>query len=98
MSGYEWDFRAAFLHPELWFKALSVTLGYAVATTALGLLLGVICGMLLLSRYWIFRAPVSAFVQVFRCTPLLIQIIWFYTHCRSPSISRFPPGLPPAWG
>ena len=78
MSGYEWDFRAAFLHPELWFKALSVTLGYAVATTALGLLLGVICGMLLLSRYWIFRAPVSAFVQVFRCTPLLIQIIWFY--------------------
>lgn len=78
MSGYEWDFRAAFLHPELWSKALSVTLGYAVATTVLGLLLGVICGMMLLSRYWIFRAPVSAFVQVFRCTPLLIQIIWFY--------------------
>jgi polar amino acid transport system permease protein len=78
MSGYEWDFRAAFLHPELWAKALSITLGYAVATTALGLLLGVICGMMLLSRYWIFRAPVSAFVQVFRCTPLLIQIIWFY--------------------
>ena len=78
MSGYEWDFQAAFLHPELWFKALSITLGYAVATTALGLLLGVICGMMLLSRYWLFRAPVSAFVQVFRCTPLLIQIIWFY--------------------
>jgi polar amino acid transport system permease protein len=57
MSGYEWDFRAAFLHPELWAKALSITLGYAVATTALGLLLGVICGMMLLSRYWIFRAP-----------------------------------------
>jgi polar amino acid transport system permease protein len=34
--------------------------------------------MMLLSRYWILRAPVSAFVQVFRCTPLLIQIIWFY--------------------
>jgi polar amino acid transport system permease protein len=78
MSGYEWDFRAAFLHPELWAKALSVTLGYAVATTGRGLLLGVICGMMLLSRYWIVRAPVSAFVQVFRCTPLLIQIIWFY--------------------
>jgi len=78
MSGYEWDFRAAFLHPELWSKALWVTLVYAVATTVLGLLLGVICGMMLLSRYWIFRAPVSAFVQVFRCTPLLIQIIWFY--------------------
>ena len=41
MSGYEWDFRAAFLHPELWVQALSVTLGYAVATTVLGLLLSV---------------------------------------------------------
>ena len=78
MSGYEWDFRAALLHPELWLKALSFTLGYAAATTVLGLLLGVICGMVLLSKYWIFRAPVSGFVQVFRCTPLLIQLIWFY--------------------
>src|SRR6266567_7260681 len=78
MSGYEWDFRAAFLHPELWVKALSVTFGYAVVTTALGLLLGVICGMMLLSRYWIFRAPLSCFLQVFLCTPLLIQIILFY--------------------
>lgn len=60
MSGYEWDFRAAFLHPELSFKTLSVTLGYAVATIALGLLVEVICEMLLLSRYWIFRAPVCA--------------------------------------
>jgi polar amino acid transport system permease protein len=24
------------------------------------------------------RLPVSGFVQLFRCTPLLIQIIWFY--------------------
>ncbi|HEY2865062.1 MAG TPA: amino acid ABC transporter permease [Casimicrobiaceae bacterium] len=78
MGSYEWNFGAAFYHPELWLKALSVTLGYAVATTALGLILGVICGMMLLSRYWVFRAPVGAFVQVFRCTPLLIQIIWFY--------------------
>ena len=78
MANYEWDFRVAFFHPELWLKALAVTVGYAGATTALGLILGVVLGMTLLSRYWIMRAPVSAFVQVFRCTPLLIQIIWFY--------------------
>jgi polar amino acid transport system permease protein len=78
MQGYEWDFRVALLHPELWLKAVSITLGYAVATTAAGLVIGVFLGMILLSRFWILTLPASAFVQVFRCTPLLIQIIWFY--------------------
>ncbi|HUK09238.1 MAG TPA: amino acid ABC transporter permease [Stellaceae bacterium] len=78
MPGYEWDFGKAFLHPDLWLTALTVTLGYAAATIFFGLVVGVIAGMLLLSRHWFIRTPVSGFVQVFRCTPLLIQIIWFY--------------------
>jgi polar amino acid transport system permease protein len=78
MAGYHWDFRAAFLHPDLWLKALLVTLGYTAATVVCGLVLGVICGILMLNRHRIVRMPVGGFVQVFRCTPLLIQIIWFY--------------------
>lgn len=78
MTRYEWDFGAAFLHPELWLHAMTVTLGYAAATIVVGLIIGVALGMMLLSRYWILRLPAGAFVQVFRCTPLLIQIIWFY--------------------
>lgn len=78
MPGYVWDFGAALLHPELWLQALTVTVGYAAVTTLAGLLLGVVCGMMLLSKYLILRAPIGGFVQVFRCTPLLIQIIWFY--------------------
>ncbi|MGH9809662.1 MAG: ABC transporter permease subunit, partial [Terriglobia bacterium] len=78
MSGYEWDFGKAFLHPGLWLQALVITLGYSAATIFCGLVIGVIAGMLLLSRHWLVRLPVSGFVQTFRCTPLLIQIIWFY--------------------
>ena len=78
MSGYEWDFGKAFLHPGLWLQALVITLGYSSATILSGLIIGVIAGMLLLSRHWLVRLPVSGFVQLFRCTPLLIQIIWFY--------------------
>jgi polar amino acid transport system permease protein len=78
MPSYVWDFQAAFLHPGMWLQALTVTLGYATATIAAGLIIGVICGMLLLSKHLIIRIPVSGFVQLFRCTPLLIQIIWFY--------------------
>src|SRR5258708_8910070 len=78
MSGYEWDFGKAFLHPGLWLQALVITLGYSSATIFCGLVIGVVAGMLLLSRHWLVRLPVSGFVQLFRCTPLLIQIIWFY--------------------
>lgn len=78
MPGYVWDWGAAFAHPGQWFHALTVTLGYAVATILAGLLLGVLLGMLLLSKYLLVRLPAGGFVQVFRCTPLLIQIIWFY--------------------
>jgi|SRR5579883_1101042 len=78
MFGYHWEFRAAFLHPDQWLQAAFVTLGYAAVTILGGLIIGVICGMLLMSRHWIVRLPVGGFVQVFRCTPLLIQIIWFY--------------------
>ncbi|MGE0748976.1 MAG: amino acid ABC transporter permease [Variibacter sp.] len=77
MSGYEWDF-SSFLQYDTWAKALGVTIGYAVATTVGGLIIGVICGMLLLSRHKILTLPISGYVQMFRCTPLLVQIIWFY--------------------
>jgi polar amino acid transport system permease protein len=77
MSGYRWDFGVV-LQPEIWLKALTVTIGYAVATTLAGLVIGVICGMLLLSKHRILVSPIGGYVQVFRCTPLLVQIIWFY--------------------
>jgi polar amino acid transport system permease protein len=78
MSGYRWDFGAALLHPEMWLYALLVTGGYAIATTLAGLIIGVGCGMLLLSKHRILVSPIGGYVQVFRCTPLLVQIIWFY--------------------
>jgi polar amino acid transport system permease protein len=55
-----------------------VTTEYAIATTLSGLVIDVICGMLLLNRNRLLTAPVNGYVQLFRCTPLLIQIVWFY--------------------
>jgi polar amino acid transport system permease protein len=78
MPGYQWDFGAVTLHPDLWLTALLVTVGYSLATIVGGLLIGVVCGMLLLSRHRILTSPIGGYVQLFRCTPLLIQIIWFY--------------------
>lgn len=78
MPGYQWDFSAVTLHPAVWFNGFLVTVIYSICTIVAGLLIGVICGMLLLSKHRILVAPINAYVQIFRCTPLLIQIIWFY--------------------
>ncbi len=76
--GYNWDFRAVTLHPDMWVWGFIVTVGYSIATILGGLLIGVVCGTLLMSRRHVLTSPVGGFVQAFRCTPLLIQIIWFY--------------------
>jgi polar amino acid transport system permease protein len=74
---YDFDWSAV-LDPRAWGAALAVTLGYAAATILCGLLIGVVIGVAMLSsRLWV-RGPASLYVQLFRCTPLMVQIIWFY--------------------
>jgi polar amino acid transport system permease protein len=55
-----------------------VTLLYAFATVVGGIVIGVICGLGLLSRRRWLTIPLEGYVEVFRCTPLLVQIVWFY--------------------
>lgn len=76
--GYIWDFSVIVLHPSEWLRGLFVTMTYAIATVAAGLMIGVVCGMAMLSCYRILTSPLYGYVHVFRCTPLLIQIVWFY--------------------
>ncbi len=76
--GYQWDFSTVFTPPGFWIKGALVTLGYAIGTTLAGCLIGLVLGPALLSRRRWMRLPVHAYVQVFRCTPLLVQVVWFY--------------------
>lgn len=75
--GYEFDWSAV-NHPEVWLRATGITLSYAIGTTVAGLVLGVIGGLLMLSRLHLLRWIATAYVQFFRCTPMLVQIVWFY--------------------
>jgi polar amino acid transport system permease protein len=74
---YQFDWSAVY-DPELWLEGAKVTLIYAIGTTVIGSAVGLICGIGLISgRFWL-RLPINIYVQAFRCTPLLIQIVWFY--------------------
>lgn len=74
---YQFDWGAIY-EPNLWLAAIGVTLGYAFVTSVLGFALGIVLGLLSLSGSRIIIFFIDAYVQIFRCTPLLVQIVWFY--------------------
>ena len=75
---YKWDFSLVFNYAHFWIKGLGVTLAYSAGTVLGGMIIGVVCGMLLLARTKWVTLPVHYYVEIFRCTPLLVQIVWFY--------------------
>ncbi len=75
---YHWDFGSIWVYHTLLFSGLMYTLLYTVMVVALGLLVGLVVGMGRLARSAFVTAPLRAYVEVFRCTPVLVQLIWCY--------------------
>lgn len=67
-----WGYRWLFLNGTL------VTIGLTAAVVVLGLLLGLVGGLAQLSRFAVLRWISLAYIELFRCTPLLVQLLWFY--------------------
>ena len=77
-TGYAWDFSFLWAYRWLILTGLGVTVAYTIGTILLGLVVGLVTGLLRLSRNPVITAPLVAYVEIFRCTPLLVQIVWFY--------------------
>ena len=75
---YQWDFVFLLRYVPLFERGLMVTLAYTGVTIFIGLIIGLLVGLGRLSKSWLLNAPLVAFIEVFRCTPLLVQIVWFY--------------------
>ena len=75
---YEWQFGFLWEYRWLILSGLGVTVAFAVGTTILGLVIGVLIGLgRLLGAAWV-RVPLTGIVELFRCTPLLVQLVWLY--------------------
>lgn len=59
-------------------QGLIVTLKLTIAANAIGLTFGFVLALLVMSSNPIIRWPVTLFIEFFRCTPALIQIVWFF--------------------
>ena len=75
---YQWDFAPVLRYAPLLVRGAEITLLYTVGSVALGLIIGLLIGLGRLSRSALLNAPLIALTEVFRCTPLLVQIVWFY--------------------
>ncbi len=75
---YVWDFAILSKYSHLFWVGLGWTMAYTVGTVFLGTLLGLVVGILRLSRWPVIDWLLIAYIELFRCTPLLVQIIWFY--------------------
>lgn len=73
---YTFDFNAVSLRPLI--EGLVVTLELTVAANLIGVVLGFPLALLLMSRIAVIRWPATLFVEFFRCTPAIVQIVWFF--------------------
>ena len=75
---YHWDFALILRYAPLFWRGVLVTLAYTAGSIFLGLIIGLLIGMGRLSRSKLLNIPLIGFIEAFRCTPLLVQIVWFY--------------------
>jgi polar amino acid transport system permease protein len=75
---YAWDFSFLWHYRWLVLWGLGITIAYTIGTILVGFVIGLAVGLLRLSRKKLLTLPLVAYVEIFRCTPLLVQIIWFY--------------------
>ena len=75
---HQWDFATILQNwPVLW-VGIKGTVFIFLVTVVLGLSGGLLVGICRYARSKWFRWPASAFIEIFRNTPVLVQIIWFY--------------------
>ncbi|MFK0206714.1 amino acid ABC transporter permease [Agrobacterium sp. NPDC090283] len=75
---YSFDFASVFRNFGPLWEGLFVTVQLTVAANAIGLTLGFVLALLVMSRWAAIRLPVMLFIEFFRCTPAIIQIVWFF--------------------
>jgi polar amino acid transport system permease protein len=75
-------------HPDSTFaRALWATIYISIVAQAAGILLGLAAALARMSRIWPFRAISALYVLIFRGTPVLVQIFFFYFAFSVPSFN-----------
>jgi len=75
---YRWDFAPVFRDFDLLMRGLVGTLQLAVTSLLAATLIGLLLGAMRASRSRWLDWPATALIELFRNTPVLVQMMWFY--------------------
>lgn len=75
---YTLDIGAVTRNLDPLFQGLAVTVQLTVAANVIGIVAGFGVALLVLARNPLLRLPAMLFVEFFRCTPAIVQIVWFF--------------------
>jgi len=72
------DFSVVWVYKDLFIRGFLNTIFLTSSGILLGLILGLIMGLGKLSKTWFLRIPAKIYVDIFRGTPLFVQIIFIH--------------------
>lgn len=75
---YRWNFEPVWANADVLLRGAFGTLRLFAICAVAGLLLGLVIGLARHSPRRLWRWPATVFVEFFRNTPVLVQILWFY--------------------
>jgi polar amino acid transport system permease protein len=78
MSGYSFDFFYVLDGLPRLLQGLVVSLELTAIAVGIGTFAGFVLALATSSHNWLIAAPTRLFVEIFRCTPALIQVVWFF--------------------
>ena len=76
---YTWRFDVALENLPVLLEGLGVTVLLTVLAMATGLVVGLVLALMRLSGFRLLQLPAYAFTEVFRTTPLLVQVVWVFS-------------------
>lgn len=75
---YQWDFYTVLQSLDLFVSGLWTTFLYTVGSISIGVVVGLVTCFMRLSQFRAVRLLARTYQEIFRCTPLLVQIMWAY--------------------
>jgi len=75
---FKWDFSVVFEYQANLIRGLVVTFELSIIIILAAMVGGIIIGAGRYSKNKLFNWPATAYIELFRNTPVLVQIVWFY--------------------
>src|SRR5690349_3345310 len=75
---YTWHFEIITDNWEVFANGALMTAQLTLLAFVCAIILGLVLALCRLSHSWILRAPATLYIEVFRSTPALVQLVWIY--------------------